>query len=311
MTVSSSLIVVPVEQAGRIRPLFEADDLATWNACIGAVLEGTCPGRAWTDSLDNPRAAFLITPEGSFLAGDAAVPAFGEALRALITGTIFHPEGYHFHALLVTCAAGWLPLWESIAPFPLVTLARQHYLCSRVTFDWRAALPDGFSVHLIDDSLLESPEINWPDHVHEWISNNWCKRANFLAHGFGVVMLHAALAGPQVVSWSLADGVSTAGEGGVYGEIGIHTRPDYRQRGLATITAAAAVEHALSLGWQSVGWHCHAENTASARTALAVGFRHTRDYTSSLCVVPSGTTASPEHRPDNAHPDAREDSRSG
>ena len=78
----------------------------------------------------------------------------------------------------------------------------------------------------------------------------------------------------QVVSWSLADCRS-----GDACEIGIHAVKEHRRRGLATITAAAAVEYALSNGYSMVGWQCSEDNLGSVGTAEKVGFERERDYT--------------------------------
>jgi RimJ/RimL family protein N-acetyltransferase len=77
----------------------------------------------------------------------------------------------------------------------------------------------------------------------------------------------------EVVSWSLSDCVS-----GDRCESGIRTAPAHRGRGLATVTAAAAVDHALSTGFARVGWHCPDDNLGSIRTAEKVGFHRERDY---------------------------------
>ena len=77
----------------------------------------------------------------------------------------------------------------------------------------------------------------------------------------------------EIVSWSLSDCVS-----GDRCEIGIRTVPAHRRRGLATVTAAAAVEHALSHSFTVVGWHCPNDNLGSIGTAERVGFRRERDY---------------------------------
>jgi len=76
------------------------------------------------------------------------------------------------------------------------------------------------------------------------------------------------------VSWSLADCRS-----GDACEIGIHTAEPYRRRGLATLTAAATVEYALSNGFSTVGWQCSEDNLGSIGTAEKVGFERERDYT--------------------------------
>jgi RimJ/RimL family protein N-acetyltransferase len=121
----------------------------------------------------------------------------------------------------------------------------------------------------VDQDLLDTPGLIIPDHLLGWMKGNWGSVENFLARGFGFCTLH----GSRIVSWSVADCVS-----GDQCEIGIQTEPDYRQRGLAAITVAACVQHALTHGFAAVGWHCNTDNEGSQRTALRVGFVKERDY---------------------------------
>ena len=78
------------------------------------------------------------------------------------------------------------------------------------------------------------------------METNWGSVPCFLERGFGSCVLH----GHQIVSWSVADCIS-----GDACEIGIHTREDYRCRGLGTLATAAAAGLGLSR-YGSVGWHC-------------------------------------------------------
>lgn len=87
--------------------------------------------------------------------------------------------------------------------------------------------------------------------------------------GFGA----AAVADGAVVSWSLADCVL-----GDRAEIGIHTAPAHRRRGLAAAVAARAVTVARARRIREVGWHCNEDNFGSRRTAESVGFRLEREY---------------------------------
>jgi hypothetical protein len=87
--------------------------------------------------------------------------------------------------------------------------------------------------------------------------------------GFGFCLLHEN----TIVSWCIADFVA----GNDY-EMGIHTDEDYRKRGFATLTVAAAVEHCLANGVENIGWHCWSSNVASAATAKKVGFEQTIEH---------------------------------
>ena len=56
-------------------------------------------------------------------------------------------------------------------------------------------------------------------------------------------------------------------------EIGIATDEAHRHKGLATGTGTAVIRHARAHNIHQIGWHCWADNTASAATARKLGFR--------------------------------------
>jgi RimJ/RimL family protein N-acetyltransferase len=145
----------------------------------------------------------------------------------------------------------------------------EFFACERLAFDWRAAVPPGFHVQQADAALFERAELRNVDRVAGWAKSNFGSIPAFLTHGFALCTLH----GDAIVSWSVCDCVS-----GGRCEIGIHTDERYRRRGFATLTAAAAVDHALTQGFKSVGWHCVRPNVGSSATARKLGFTKVQDY---------------------------------
>jgi RimJ/RimL family protein N-acetyltransferase len=260
-----------------VRPLFA--DLIPYNVIIAAAIEGTTPGRVYVDHPTEPRSAFLCSVEGYFLAGNPNNTAFNAALKQTILDTIFAGDTLRAGdtELFVDCTpAAWIDRLAEIFPRPVLINPRQHYVCTALAFDWRAHLPDGFAVRRVDQALLDTPGLDLPEHMLDWMQTNWGSRAAFLARGFGFCTVHDH----RVASWSIADCAS-----GDTCEIGIHTHPDYRRRGLAAIAAAAAVDYALAHGYTSVGWHCNFDNHGSIRTAQKVGFVKERDYVHYYCMA--------------------------
>ena len=251
----------------KVRPLFQALE---YHLTSAAVLDGNCPGKVFADDPANPQTAFVFSPEGCYLAGNPTNDAFNRDLNSVIyTGEAFDEE---VDALFFVChPEGWRErLAVVLNPRPPIKMHRRHYVCRELKYDWRANVPDGYAVHRINEPLLNRPGLRIPDHVTNWMKNNWGSTADFLQRGFGLVTIHT----DEAVSWSLADCIS--GDGC---EIGIRTLPAYRRRGLAAVTAAAAVDHAFSLGLSLVGWQCPEDNLGSIRTAERVGFEKERDYT--------------------------------
>jgi RimJ/RimL family protein N-acetyltransferase len=256
---------------GTVRPLFEKLE---WNLITRAVIEGTSPGRVYVDRVEKPRTAFMCTVEGYYLAGYDGNDEFNTSLNKLILENLF--AGDTVRTGETDVAIGFHPdSWEDQMPkifkgrVPLTT-ARRHYICTELNEDhWRDHVPKGFRVQQIDAKLLQTPRLEIPTHVTGWMRTNWGSISDFMEKGFGFCTLRDK----QIVSWSIADCVS-----GNAGEIGIHTHEDYRRQGLATLTAAAAVDYSLSSGLRYVGWHCDEYNMGSIGVAEKVGFKLERKY---------------------------------
>ena len=260
---------LPRAQFDRIRPLLAG---LPHTCAADAVVDGTCGGQVWVDAAARPRCALVATPEGHYVVGDDQNEEFLRSLRSLIADTLLprgRAEGWIW-VLLRSTSDGWGRAMEQMLEgIACVKDDGEFHACERVGFDWRAAVPPGFRVQQADATRLARTDLTNIDRVAAWAEGNFGSIPAFLAHGFAFCTLH----GDDVASWSVSDCVSDG-----RCEIGIHTDERYRRRGLATLTAAAAVDHALSRGLKSVGWHCVRHNVGSSATARKVGFRKVLDY---------------------------------
>lgn len=241
-----------------------------FHLCCLAVLDGMNPGRVFVDDPGQPKSSFMSSPEGCYLAGAPDNEIFNHALNeALFSGKIFKRSDMWLYFIVSSDA--WMEQLKTVfAPRLPLPMERRHYVCRKLTFDWHTQIPDGFVVQPITGMLLNDAKLDIPDHIPDWIQNNWGSTADFLQRGFGIVTLH----GDKIVSWSVADCLS-----GDSCEIGIHTDPEYRQRGLAAITAAASADMAFERGLSLVGWQCSEDNLGSIKTAEKAGFELERHYT--------------------------------
>ncbi len=255
----------------KVRPLFKELE---WNLITSAVIEGTSPGRIYADRVEDPRTAFMCTVEGYYLAGYDNNDEFNTSLNKLIFARIFAGDTVRKDETDV--AIGFHPdSWKEKMPIifqgriPLTTM-RRHYICTELKVNhWKNNLPEGFQIQRIDEKLLRTPHLEIPEHVMGWMKTNWGSTSDFMKKGFGFCTLHDK----RIVSWSIADCAS-----GNACEIGIYTREDCRRQGLATLTAAATVDHSLSSGFKYVGWHCGEYNLGSIGVAEKVGFKLERKY---------------------------------
>jgi len=260
------------QQFERVRPLFAGFD---YSLSIQAAIEGNGPGRIFVDNVERPRTAFALTVEGYLLTGDHANPVILEALRQLLAEQIFTGKVYVNGDESMSLAVH-PQTWEAQLPVLIPTheaekLERYHYLCRAVQFDWRQHLPEGYTIRRVDRSVLNDPDIVFPEGVQDWfnIEAMWGTVDNFLSKGVSFCVLHDH----QVVAWCTPDCVA-----GDRIDVGIFTDPDHRRQGLAGVAVAATVEHCLSHGFSAVGWHCNVGNVASWKTAEKVGFVRNREY---------------------------------
>ena len=256
----------------RVRPLFHGFD---YSLSIHAAIEGNNPGRIFVDDVNRPRTALALTVEGYLLAGDDGNPETNGALRRLFKERIFTGEVYVNGDWSMSLAVH-PETWETRLPELIPThdaekIARYHYLCREVRFDWRNSVPDGYTVRRVDQGLLDDAQIVFPDAVREWmdIQEMWGTAENFFSQGISFSVLHAG----EVVAWCTSDCVA-----GDRIDVGIITHPAHRRRGLAAVAVAATVEHCLSHGFSGVGYHCNGDNVGSWKTAEKVGFEQSREY---------------------------------
>ncbi len=265
----------------KVRSLFNALD---YQLTIAAVIDGSSPGRIIADNPKAPTSAFICSVEGYYLAGDPQNGMFNQGLRDYILTTIFAGDTVRENDDdLVLCIhpEDWQTKFDTLFPTrPPLQLPRLYYTCTEVKIDWQKKIPTGFSIHQLEPTFLGKKNIVIPDHILNWMRINWGSIDAFWKQGFGFCTVHEH----EVVSWSLTDCVSRN-----RCEIGIRTKPEYRHRGLATLTAAATVDYALTHGYSQVGWHTNIENYGSIGVAENVGFIKTRDYTWHYCMIDEAT----------------------
>jgi hypothetical protein len=237
-------------------------EMANTHLHISAILNGDCPGKVYVDDITHPRAVYLVSGDGHYLAGSPDNQTFNKALNAALPGD-------HYFVLFLDPER-----WSKALPIVLkdtyaVEAERCHFtLRHHRLADWQSRIPAGFSMEGIDRELL-AKGLAHSDQVMEWIIDEWRTLDAFLERGVGSCLVDEG----QIVSWSLVDYVQ-----GDRCEMGIHTAWGQRRRGFGTMTAAATAARSLDLGLSSIGWHCWANNAGSIRTADKVGFQRTASY---------------------------------
>jgi len=260
-----------VKQYYKVRPLFR--DLEDFQPMCAAVFEGVWPGRVWVDNVTTPNAGLLLTflsgggPAWCFLAGDPHNHPFNTALNEAIF--VDKIAGKEVGTFLFTCHPGdWSGQLSRVGqPRQPAAMSRRHYICRELAYDWRANLPDDYTIQPMETGLLKRDELQLPSAVKKTLGK-WRSIKGEKFQDYGFVVLHQG----QVVAWATVDFVAAG-----MGDLGFETLSEFQRRGLGSAAAAAALEQGLAHGIE-IHWTCAEENTGSQRTAEKLGLERGQDY---------------------------------
>lgn len=242
---------------------------------VRALLVGDSPGVIMVDDGNNPGSLFAETMNRFFLTGYTRNERFNQQLVNLIENTYYQqaPEIGADGFSLFYSPIEWSDVIQATilqGKFPIEDL-RNYYRCRKLKNDWRSVLPDGYTIHQVDQHLLANQSLANREQLIEEIHSECSSVAEFLSDRFGYCVIWQ----DQLVTWCLSEYNSQ----GVC-EVGIATIPDHQRKGLAKAACLALIEFALGNGYKEVGWHCYSHNDASNATALAVGFEKVCQYPS-------------------------------
>lgn len=238
-----------------------------------SILAKIRPGVVLVDDPQSPTSLFIGAPEGGFawtyLAGDPSNASFNRELSAWL----FDERGLGPDIAFSFLTCDW-PEWEAalpeiLSPRTVIPDRRLHYECMTPPTDWRSTVPDGYRITDVDQALLNS-DVDVHPQVSQWMKANFGTTEDFLQHGVGAVALHE----DKIVGWILADSFVDG-----LSDIGGEIEEAHRRKGLATAATCRTLELAFDRGAERVGWHCHAINIPSVKTAEAAGFEFKYAYT--------------------------------
>ncbi|MCC3776648.1 GNAT family N-acetyltransferase [Streptomyces sp. UNOB3_S3] len=244
------LVEVATADLPRLASLFDADYPNL--AFVHAVVDGAIPGRAWAHFRNGAPVTCLVATTAPFcLAAGAMSPAFFAEAKTLLAGhgevQLVHPPGPDTGA------------WAKQAGF--TAGRRLHFTHPDIGFIAPPpAVPDGYALVRIDTetfSGLESPMAR----------SIFGTGAQYAEHAVGFALVQ--------------DGQVAADAHGVIGggliELGIHTHPDHRRKGLASVALAAVSRWGSGQGLRSV-MTCHADKTPSIALARKLGLTEEFSY---------------------------------
>ena len=251
-------------------------DMLDIHLSIVSLLEALSPGAIFVDDLNEPESVFGYSMRRFFLAGSPNNEGFNQEVKGFFNDTLY-PNAAEMN--IPHFALHFSPLdWDDVIPKILectyaIKEGRHYYniRTSQLNQGWRSLIPQGFSLKMVDRSLLEQTHLQNLDALKDEMQSERASLEDFFQNSFGFCLVHED---EEIVAWCMSE-YNCADRC----EIGIETQEDYQRRGFATVTASAVIEHGFSTGLSEVGWHCYASNQASIATALKVGFNKTCEFT--------------------------------
>ncbi|MGV4925984.1 GNAT family N-acetyltransferase [Streptomyces sp. BHT-5-2] len=246
----TQLVEVAAADLPRLVSLFDPDHPNL--AFVHAVIDGAIPGRAWAHFHNDAPVSCLVATTAPFcIAGGAMTPAFFTEAKTLLAG--------HGEVQLVYPPGPGTGAWAKQAGF---TAGRRLHF-TRTHFGFIApmpAVPDDYAVVRIDAetfSGLDSPMAR----------SIFGTSAQYAQHTAGFALVK--------------DGQVAADAHGVIGggliELGVHTHPDHRRKGLALMALALVSRWGTEQGLRSV-ITCHADKTPSISMARKLGLTEELSY---------------------------------
>jgi hypothetical protein len=242
--------VAPNDRA-LLRPLFA--DFPGLHGCLDAIFEGTM-GKAWADHVSGPTVA-LLDLDFYFLGGDPNAPAAEGIVRGLDA------------PWSLAAASAWEPVLRRVWGDRLSTRTRVAFDSPQV---WDRArlqrfvdvLAEGFELKRI--GRADAPRFR---ELADSLVYNFDTLDDFIERGVGYGIEHEH----RFVSGCASFAISSRSL-----EFEIQTHADFRERDLATATAAAMILHCLDAGLEPC-WDAH--NDISAKLATKLGFVEPKPYT--------------------------------
>lgn len=256
-------------QYARVQPLFRE---LRYNLVVDSILDGNTPGWVYSDNPARPRSALIWNKRDVLLvAGDPNNNRFNHDVgETVLENIIPDAQGRDIPALVCQYDP---KSWKTIIAQFLSTLEgsralRRYYNFDRPQLDWHNRVPDGQQMLSIDAALLENSNLRQIQQVTEWIESFWHTINNFLERGFGYCLTKEN----EILSWC----ISAYASGKDY-ELRVATHPSHQDIGLATLVAAACVEH-CSQHELTPHWHCWNDDLASISVAERLGFENPVKY---------------------------------
>lgn len=234
-------------------PMFKSID----STIVLSYLQGHM-GTAYVDDLENPTVAQIVVGIFVFYAGDPNSKVAEELLYNLPNFT-----------LVIVDSDDWKSRIESVHSSRIEKFQRYRFEKKPEHLDRThiqnllSSLPEGYEIKKVDKDIASGASFN---ELSEDFVSQFDSVDDFINRGVGYAVLHEGKVVSAATSFSIFDN-------GI--EIEIATHPQYKRKGLATITASALILDCLDSG-QYPSWD--GANSESVELAKKLGYIFEESY---------------------------------
>ncbi|MCP4362399.1 MAG: GNAT family N-acetyltransferase [Chloroflexi bacterium] len=258
---------IPSHTYDKTRPLFAYSQLLV----IESMLAGLTLADIYVDDVSSPQTAVTWFKDRVIIGGQPGSSQLRQAIRHLLATTFTdQAKGIGADEFSVYAPPVWQPHLAAVMPgeHPLPD-TRVYYRLDARGRTWQTVVPAGYKLRRVDAALLADASIHNLDYVTDEMCSERPSVADFLDKSFGYCVVQAG----AIVAWCMSEYNS-----GNRCELGIETADSHRRQGLASVTATAVIQEAVSRGMYDIGWLSWASNTPSLRIAEKLGFHKTAEY---------------------------------
>ncbi|GIN72905.1 zwittermicin A resistance protein ZmaR [Bacillus sp. J14TS2] len=237
----------------KIAPMFENIDSTIILSCLQGHM-----GTAYVDDLENPSVAQITVGIFAYFAGDAHTKEAEELLNNLPEFTLAIVHSDEWKSRIESVHSGAIEKFQRYRfEKDINHLNRPHLL------NLLSSLPEDYEIKKVDHHIANDPSFH---ELSEDFVSQFDSIDDFIDRGVGYAIVHDGKVVSAATSFSVYnDGI----------EIEIATHPQYRRKGLATITASALILDCLDRG-KYPNWD--AANLQSVELAKKLGYIFKESY---------------------------------
>ena len=240
------------------------------------------PKHVFVDNADNPQTAVIVVFRhcdlqiNLFFGGRADNEEFNKEFREkFFKDPILKDKDDFIKFWCELSNNDWEEGIKSVFKNPSILTRYYHEIKELELKNWRALIPEGFSVEPIDLTLMEKDHLKndwWYNYLfYAPLMTHWFPFEECLKEPRGYLLVRED---KEIASFCNLGYFTEDNNIEIYG-IGAFAK--YRRRGFASIVGAATVEYCLPR-YKSIRWICTSTNVGSYKTAEKIGFERVGDY---------------------------------